>query len=544
MALAQPHVEPSLDGPWTRALFESLVESLPQNIFRKDRAGRLTFANRRYCETLKSTLTEVLGKTDFDLFPRELALKYVADDQRVMQTGEPFETVETHHLPGGADIFVQVVKTAVRDDAGRIVGVQGIFWDVTEKIRAERVLAESEHRYRELAEATLDGIVLADEQGVVMLFNPAAERIFGYAAAEVIGRPVSLLVPEGLRSQHEDGFRRYLATRQARMIGRTVETEGRRKDGSLFPVEIALNALQHRAADGRGPGALQFLAAIRDLTERNRIRGMLLQNEKLASIGLLSAGVAHEINNPLAFVGNNLAVLDRDCSGLLPIFDLLDAHAETLREQAPAFWNAYQEAAEHLDLPYVRQNLGRLLERTRAGVERVTRIVHSLRSLARTDAPQPQPTALPDLIAGSLEILHGRFKRSGITVEQRHDTDARPLCVATQIGQVVLNLLMNAFQAVEAKPAGGGRIDITTRRAGDNVVLEIADNGVGIAPEHLGKIFDPFFTTKDVGDGTGLGLSISHNIVTAHGGRIEVDSRPDRGATFRVYLPAPKGGHE
>jgi len=539
MASSQVQTGLSLDGPWTRALFESLVESLPQNIFRKDRAGRLTFANQRFCETLKSTLPEVLGKTDFDLFPRELALKYVADDQRVMQTGAPLEAVETHHLPDGADIFVQVVKTPVRDADGHVVGVQGIFWDVTEKIRAERVLADSESRYRELTEATLDGIVLTDEQGVVMLFNPAAEHIFGYAAAEVIGRPVTLLIPEGLRGRHEAGFRRYLATRQPRMIGRTVETEGRRKDGAFFPVEISLNALQHRAADGRGPGTVHFLAAIRDLTERNRIRGMLLQNEKLASIGLLSAGVAHEINNPLAFVANNLAVLERDCNGFLPIFELLDAHAETLRQQAPAFWNAYQEAAEHLDLPYVRQSLGRLLERTRAGVERVTRIVHSLRSLARTDAPQPQPTALADLIAGSLEILHGRFKRSGIVVEQRYETDLKPLCVATQIGQVVLNLLMNAFQAVEAKPAGG-RIDIGTRRAGDHVVLEIADNGVGIAPEHLDKIFDPFFTTKDVGDGTGLGLSISHNIVTAHGGRIEVDSQPGTGATFRVYLPVPK----
>jgi two-component system, NtrC family, sensor kinase len=541
MAMPHAHLEPSLDGPWTRALFESLVESLPQNIFRKDRAGRLTFANRRFCETLKATLPEVLGKTDFDLFPRELALKYVADDQRVMKTGTALEVVETHHLPNGADIFVQVVKTPVRDDAGEIVGVQGIFWDVTEKIRAERVLAESERRYRELTEGTLDGIVLVDDQGVVMLFNPAAEHIFGYTAAEVIGRPVTLLVPEGLRHQHEEGFRRYLATRQPRMIGRTVEIEGRRKDGTLFPVEISLNTLEHRAADGRGPAAVQFLAAIRDLTERNRIRDMLLQNEKLASIGLLSAGVAHEINNPLAFVGNNLAVLERDCNGFLPLFELLDAHAETLHEQAPAFWTAYQNLAEQIDLPYIRQNLGRLLDRTRAGVERVTRIVHSLRSLARTDAPQPQPTSLPDLIAGSLEILHGRFKRSGIVVEQRHDTTARPLCVATHIGQVVLNLLVNAFQAVEAKmeakQSGGGRIDIVTRRAGDHVVLEIADDGVGIAPEHLDKVFDPFFTTKDVGDGTGLGLSISHNIVTAHGGRIEVNSEPGQGATFRVYLP-------
>jgi signal transduction histidine kinase len=310
--------------------------------------------------------------------------------------------------------------------------------------------------------------------------------------------------------------------------------QGRRKDGTLFPVEISLTALQSGPGE-RGP--VQFLAAMRDLTERNKIRGMLVQSEKLASIGLLSAGVAHEINNPLAFVGNNLAVLERDCSGLLPIFELLDASAALLSRAAPEFWRAYCQLADNIDLTYVRDNLARLLERTRDGIERVTRIVQSLRGMARTEAAQPQPASLADLVDGSLEILRGRYLRSGITVEQRHETEARPACVLNQMGQVVLNLLMNAFQAVEARHHRGGRIDILTRQTGNEVLLEITDNGVGIPAENLTKIFDPFFTTKDVGEGTGLGLSISHNIIAAHGGRIEAQSDPGRGATFRVYLP-------
>ncbi|MCI0682474.1 MAG: PAS domain S-box protein [Gemmataceae bacterium] len=518
----------------SEALYQSLVQSLPQNIFRKDCAGRVTFGNQQYCETLKMPLEKLLGKTDYDLFPVELARKYTADDQRVLTTGQPLETVEEHVLPGGATIFVQVVKTPVRDAEGEIVGTQGLFWDVTEKHRSAQILADSELRYRQLTEATLDAIVLVDQDARITLFNPAAERMFGWQAADVIGQPSSVLVPEDYRLLHEQGFRRYVETRQPRMIGRTVEVQARRKDGSEFPVEIALSALS-LGSDPKGP--VQFLAAIRDLTERNKMRSVLVHSEKLASIGLLSAGVAHEINNPLAFVGNNLVVLERDCKGMLPLFDMLDRHGEALARHVPDLWKQYQELAIAIDLTYIRENLERLLHRTREGTERVTRIVQSLRGLARTDAPRAQDTSLPDLIDASLEILRGRFRRSGIEVEQEHAAGVKVQCVPTQISQVVLNLLVNAFQAVERHRIEGGRIWVRTRPEGDEMLLEVADNGPGIDPAHFAKIFDPFFTTKDVGEGTGLGLSISHNIVAAHGGRIEVGGALGQGATFRVYLP-------
>jgi signal transduction histidine kinase len=284
---------------------------------------------------------------------------------------------------------------------------------------------------------------------------------------------------------------------------------------------------------------VQFLGAIRDLTERNRIRAVLIQNEKLASIGLLSAGVAHEINNPLAFVGNNLAVLERDLKGLMDLLDLYQGATEPLARVAPETAARAVELAEQVDLEYVRANLPRLLSRTRDGVDRVTRIVHSLRGLARTDPPRKQETHLPDLVEASLEMIRGRLRRRGVEVELDYDPSPRVSCVSTQISQVLLNLLVNALQALEANPPQGQppRIRVRTRRLGDDMVIEVADNGPGIDPVIRERIFDPFFTTKDVGEGTGLGLSICHNIVTAHGGRIEVDSRPDAGTCFRVTLP-------
>jgi PAS domain S-box-containing protein len=518
----------------SEALYHSLVGSLPQNIFRKDRAGRFTFANQRFCETVDLPLEELLGKTDFDLFPYELAAKYVADDHAIMQSGEVLDTIERHHPPSGETIHVHVMKTPVYDAAGQVVGVQGIFWDVTQQVRAEQEIAESERRYRQLTEATMDGIVLIDARGRVELFNPAAERMFGYRAAEIVGQPAMPLVPEEFKLFSETDPKHSLRTRLLSNLGKPQECKGRRKDGTEFPVEIALSVLADVGDSSQEP---RFLAALRDLSERNRMRSVLVQNEKLASIGLLSAGVAHEINNPLAFVANNLVVLERDCQGLLDMLAEYRAADERLGAAAPDAYQKLRGMAEQIDLPYVQENLGRLIQRTREGIDRVTRIVHSLRGLARTDTPNRQDARLPDLINSSLEILHGRYKRLGAVVEQRHDPDPTVPCVSTQLSQVILNLLVNAFQAIEVARPQRGRISIRTERRDDEMLLEIADNGGGIPPENLPKVFDPFFTTKDVGEGTGLGLSISHHIVTAHGGRIEVDSAPGRGSCFRVYLP-------
>lgn len=518
----------------SEALFESLVESLPLNIFRKDREGRFVFANRRFCRTTKKLLKDVLGRTDFDLFPFEMASKYVQDDRRIIETAEALDMVEEHRTPDGRRLYVQVVKTVVVDAVGNVVGVQGFFWDVTEKTLAEEVRTVSERRYRQLTEATLDGIVLTDDKGIVLLFNPAAERMFGYSSEEVVGKQATMLAPVETRAGHDLERDRFLATHESKVFGRAVEMQLLHKDGTEFPCEVAMTALK-TTDDPAGP--MQILAAVRDLTERNKMRSVLVQNEKLASIGLLSAGVAHEINNPLAFVSNNLAVLQRDCLGLLQMVQILNERRDAFATALPDLESLWKAKADEIDIDYLQENLERLLSRTRDGVDRVTRIVQSLRGLARTDSPRRHAVNLCDLIDASLEITKGKFKRSGIEIVQDHPRPPEVGCVSSQISQVILNLLVNAFQAIESVRKEGGVIQIRSRVLPDEVILEFQDNGPGIGEEVLPRVFDPFFTTKDVGEGTGLGLSISHHIITAHGGRIEVDANPGRGACFRVVLP-------
>src|SRR5262249_38221639 len=163
---------------------------------------------------------------------------------RVQETGQTLELVEEHVLPGGHKIYVQVIKTPIRDSDGRVIGTQGMFWDVTERKRAEEAVAASERRYRQLTEATLDAIVVADREGRVTLFNPSAGRALGSRAAEVVGRPLDVLISGEYVEQHPEGFGQFLEGELARLAGRTVELNGRRKDGATFPLELALSAIE------------------------------------------------------------------------------------------------------------------------------------------------------------------------------------------------------------------------------------------------------------------------------------------------------------
>jgi two-component system, NtrC family, sensor kinase len=529
-----------------RALFEGIEDA----VFVHDMNGRILDANPAACRRLGYSRTEFLDLTTADVDDPDFAAGYEDRLQSQLRVGH-LSCEGRHRTKDGRIIPVEInTSTISLEDETAVLAV---IRDITERKALEETrrqfaeaqlrsareieakneeLVRSEERYRRFMEGSLDAVVVADQDGQMTLFNPAAERTFGYSADEVLGQSLALLIPEEGGEAATDGIRCDLQARHPRLVGHTIELNGRRKNGELFPLELSLNAIEL-------PDGVQFVGSIRDQTERQRMRAMLAQSDKLASIGLLSAGVAHEINNPLAYIANNLAVLDRDLKGILDLVAAYQVLDEQLAETAPEVLKQVRAIREELDWEYVNDNLGRMLSRTRDGVQRVANIVQNLRGLARTSPPKMEPALLSEVLGQALEMVQGRLRRGNIELRVSEVRLPKVACVPSQISQVILNLLINAIQAVETvERPDGRRIDVVVRAEHGWQLIEIRDSGVGIPAESLPHLFDPFFTTKPVGEGTGLGLSISHGIVTGHGGRIEVESEPDKGTTFRVMLPA------
>jgi len=267
-------------------------------------------------------------------------------------------------------------------------------------------------------------------------------------------------------------------------------------------------------------------------TKLTETHEQLVQSEKLASIGLLAAGVAHEINNPIGFVLSNIGTLD---GYLKSLFEILDAYkdAEHLLSD-PTVCAQLKTLQDRVELDYLKEDIPALMSETKDGIERVRKIVRDLKNFSHVDnSPDWQLANLHEGINSTLNVVNNEIKYKADVVKQYGDIPAVE-CLPSEINQVVMNLLVNAAHAI-----GSERGTITIRTGGESgqVWIEVVDTGCGISPENLAKVFDPFFTTKPVGKGTGLGLSLSYGIIKKHGGRMEVSSVQGQGTTFRVTLP-------
>jgi two-component system NtrC family sensor kinase len=259
----------------------------------------------------------------------------------------------------------------------------------------------------------------------------------------------------------------------------------------------------------------------------------LLQSEKMASIGQLAAGVAHEINNPIGYVSSNLKSLGDYVADLLRVVD-----AATAAEMPPTSRTALDAVCREVDLDYLREDLTAMLAESREGIDRVRHIVQSLKDFSHTDEGNFAWADLHQGIDSTLNIVANEVKYKADVVRDFGELP-QVECILSQLNQVFMNLLVNAAQAMPAEKHGS--ITIRTRQVGTNVVLEFSDNGSGIPDEHLKRIFDPFFTTKPVGKGTGLGLSLSYGIVQKHQGIISASSTVGEGTCFRIELPISQG---
>ena len=304
---------------------------------------------------------------------------------------------------------------------------------------------------------------------------------------------------------------------------------GLRRGGQEFPMECSLTRLETGASAGR-------CAFVRDLTESRRMQVELHQAQKLEAVGQLAAGIAHEINTPIQFIGDNTQFLQDAFSGLSTFADLLGRCAQAL---PPESREELRRAEEQLDLAYLREQVPGTIARTLQGVQRVATIVRAMREFAHPDQREMVAADLNRSIQATLDVARNEYK---YVADVETDFGELPLvtCFAGDLNQVVLNIIVNAAHAVADVVKGTrnkGKIRVATRRDGGEVVVTISDTGTGIPEPIRKKVFDPFFTTKEVGRGTGQGLAIARNIMEKHHGSIGFETEPGKGTTFVLRVP-------
>ena len=431
--------------------------------------------------------------------------------QADMATGHDFEAQYRFRAREGRYFDVLDRGRFVRDASGRPVRIVGSMLDVSERQRGEAVLRESEARHRAVLESAMDAFVAMDHEGRVTEFNPAAERMFGHARADVIGRGLAdLIIPPAFRDAHRRGLARYLATGEHTILGARIEVTALRADGTEFPVELTVTVV-------RMDGPPTFNAYVRDLTEQKRadaargsLESQLQQAQKMEAVGRLAGGVAHDFNNLLTVISGRAHML-----------------LSRLKPGEPM----------HRDVDLIQKTS-----------QRAVALTSQLLAFSRKQVVQPRVLELGPLVADLVPMLQRMIGEDMELVVEPVRGTGRVKVDPSQMQQVLMNLAVNARDAMPS----GGRVGLLIRDVevdeaealhqsnlppGAYVALSVSDTGTGMSEETAAHIFEPFFTTKEQGKGTGLGLSTVYGIVEQSRGHIQVQSELGRGTTFIIHLP-------
>ena len=489
----------------SKAQYTSLVESLALHVIRKDADSRFTYASPSFCRLVKKSLDEIRGKTDYDLFPQELADKYVHDDQQVMQTKRTFEDIEVHQNPQGQKLYVQVIKSPILDAKGQVRGVQGLFWDVTDRKAAEIGMRESEARKRAIFEAAIDCILFIDTEGRIVEFNRASEETFGYRRDEVIGRLMpEIFVPAASRHRLQKNLLRYAGQGEmGSMLGKRLETPMIKQNGQEFVAEMATQPIPLTG------GSAGFAVFIRDITQRKQAEEALRRAKESAesasrSKGAFLANMSHEIRTPMnAIIGMTEFVLESDLTREQR------EYLEMVVQSSNALLNLLNDVLDFSKIEAGKLHLEELPFELRAWLE------ESLKSLA----------------------FRARQKNLYCRWEVASETPDRVRGDPHRLHQILVNLVSNAIKFTDT---GGITIRVRpVRQAGDQAVLlfEIRDTGIGIPPEKCQTVFEEFEqadnSTRRRFGGTGLGLSICSRMARMMHGRIRVKSKLGQGSVFQ-----------
>lgn len=451
----------------------------------------------------------------------------------------------------GREIAVSHLLVAQRNPDGHSGCLSTIARDITESKRALEALRRSEEMFRIMTENASELIALVDMQGRRLYNSPSYQKVLGYS-------PEELQRTWSLQQIHPDDLEKLAdAAREAKTtgVGKFVEYRMRHKDGSWRTLE------SHAGVIRNSQGEIENLLIVaRDITarkkaekEREMMEIQLRHAQKLESIGQLAAGIAHEINTPTQYIGDNLRFLQEAFADLKELFvqygKLVEgAKANTMN---PATLLEAEAAAKKADLEYLAAEIPKALQQSLEGVDRVAKIVQAMKQFSHPGSEDRMAVDLNKAIESTVTVTHNEWKFVANLVTDMDPALPVVQCFPGEFNQVILNLIVNAAHAIADKMGEGsqgkGTITVSTRHCGEWVEIRISDTGTGIPEKARGRVFEPFFTTKPVGKGTGQGLAIAHSvIVDKHGGRIDFETETGVGTTFVIRLPvsAPAGVEE
>ena len=535
------------------------VEQSPVSVIITNYRGEIEYVNPCFTSTSGYSFEDVYGQNARVLKSGDHSVEFYRNIWEAVSSGKRW-VGEIHNRRKTGELYWESVHISpIVDSTGRVTHFVAIKEDVDARKKIEEELRQSRKRLHEFINAVPNPIYFKNAQGIYEDCNTAFAQSLGLTLSEIIGRSVFDIIP----SDRAESFHKAdVKLVDKKLDNQAFETKLKFSDGKDHDVIIHKAVLKNSDGTLRGiVGSLiditdhkrleedlhnneaQLIAALEEVKMFNlqleQAQGQLVQQEKLAAIGFLAAGVAHEINNPLGFVHGNLSALEEYADAFLKMISFIGPMSEAVNSsnfvKAKEIGLEAQEATEKLELDYIVGDVKKLIGETEQGLDRIKKIVQGLRSFSRSDGGEMVMANINDLIDGVVNIVWNEIKYKAELVKEYGDV---PLvrCNPQQLGQVFMNILVNAAQAIPVK----GSITIRTFLKNDEIVSEIVDTGAGISDEIKTKIFDPFFTTKEPGQGTGLGLSISYDIVKKHNGRIDVDSKVGNGTKFSLYLPVSR----
>jgi PAS domain S-box-containing protein len=531
-----------------RIMLRALIDNIPDFAYVKDLQSRFVVANQHLARIVGAeTPEELLGKTDFDLFPRELANGFFEDEQNVIRSGQPLHNREEKGIDSaGNEIDILTSKVPVCDNNGRVTGIAGIGRDITARKKMENALLEAELKYRGIFDKAIVGIFQCTPEGSFLSVNPALAFTFGYDSPEEMSATIADISHQFFANPKR-GVEFMLVMDKVGGV-KNFECEALCKDGSKIWITMSIRAIREKGVVVRYEGMSE------DITERNALREQLFQAQKLESVGQLAAGIAHEINTPTQYIGDNVRFLKdafQDLKSLMTTYERLlsPAQDEPLSRKTI---EEVREAVKRADAGYLFEEIPKAIDQALEGVTRVSTLVSAMKEFSHPGTKEKVSLDLNHAIDCTITVARNEWR---YVADLETDFDpSLPLipCQPGEFNQVILNLIVNAAHAIADVVGNGGpakgTIRVQTRNCMGWAEIRIQDSGSGIPKNVQTRIFDPFFTTKEIGKGTGQGLSIARSVVVdKHGGTIQFETEEGKGTTFIIRLPhdgkalAPKG---